>query len=149
MNHAFALAILATVMPMTELRLGLPLGLIQGLDPRWFIPLCIVLNSLVYLPYRLLLDKGLSKVKFIAKQIDKVKEKGQKYTDKYGFWGMVLFVGLPLPFTGVYTGTLFSWAFKLDYKKTYLAMLLGCVMSGSIVAGVYMTTGFMLFKVGE
>ena len=141
-----ALSLLVTMLPMTELRGGIPLGLLQGYDPKWFVPLCILLNSLVYLPYRLLLDKGLSRVKFIAKQIDKVKERGQKYIDKYGFWGMVLFVGTPLPFTGVYTGTLVSWAFKLDFKKTYLAMLLGCVMAGSIIAGLYIATGFIMFK---
>ena len=41
-----------------------------------------------------------------------------------------------------------SWAFKLDFKRTYLAMFLGCVMSGSIIAGVFITTGFMMFKFG-
>ena len=143
-----ALSLLVTMLPMTELRGGIPLGLFQGYDPKWFVPLCILLNSLVYLPYRLLLDRGLSRVNFIARQIDKVKAKGQKYIDKYGFWGMVLFVGVPLPFSGVYTGTLVSWAFKLDFKRTYLAMLLGCVMAGSIIAGVFITTGFMMFKFG-
>lgn len=135
--------------PMTELRGGIPLGIAKGLNPMWFVPLSIVLNSLVYLPYRLLLDRGLSRAKFIRVQTDKVRARGQKYIDKYGFWGMVIFIGIPLPFTGVYTGTLLSWIFKLDFKKTYLAMLLGCVMAGGIVAGVFTATGYALFGLGK
>lgn len=147
MTPSLALILLSALTPTAEMMLGIPLGLHKGYNPLWFIPAIIVVNSLIYLPYRLLLDKGLSRVKFIAKQIDKLQAKGKKYIDKYGFWGITLYVGIPAPFTGVYTGTLLSWIFKLDYKKAYLAMLIGCTINGAIVAGVYQATGFILFKV--
>ena len=145
MNPLLA-SLLLTMTPIAELRGGIPMGIAHGFDPRWFVPLAIFVNSLVYLPYRILLDRGLSRAKFIQVQVDKVRRKGQKYIDRYGFWGMVVFVGIPLPLTGVYTGTLLSWIFNLDFKKTYLAMLLGCVMAGGIVAGVTLLTGFTLPK---
>ena len=146
MNPLLA-SLLLTMTPIAELRGGIPFGIAQGFDPRWFVPLAIFINSLVYLPYRILLDRGLSRANFIQAQVERVRKRGQKYIDRYGFWGMVVFVGMPLPLTGVYTGTLLSWIFNLDFKKTYLAMLLGCVMAGGIVAGVTLLTGFTLPRI--
>lgn len=136
--------ILLTVTPVAELRGGIPLGISFGFDPRWLVPLCIFVNSLIYPPYRLLLDKGLSRVGFIEKQVERVRARGQKYINRWGFWGLVIFVGVPLPFSGVYSGTLVSWIFNLDFKKAYLAMLLGCAIAGSIVAVIVLYTGFTL-----
>lgn len=133
-----------TLVPIAELRGGIPFGIASGFDPRWLVPFLIFVNSLIYPPYRLLLDKGLSRVGFVERQVAKVRAKGERYIGKYGFWGVVIFVGIPLPFSGVYTGTLVSWIFKLDFKRSYLAILLGCVMAGSIVVGVVLKTGFTL-----
>jgi len=138
--------IFITLTPIAELRGGIPFGIASGFDPKWLVPLLIFVNSLIYPPYRLLLDRGLSRVGFIEKQVEKVRARGQKYIDRYGFWGIVVFVGVPLPFSGVYTGTLVSWIFNLDFKKTYLAILLGCAIAGSIVAMIVLKTGFTLPK---
>ncbi len=56
--------------------------------------------------------------------------------DKYGYWGLALFVAIPLPITGAYTGTLGAWVLGMDPKKTFLAVALGALIAGIIVTVV-------------
>jgi uncharacterized membrane protein len=53
--------------------------------------------------------------------------------DKYGFWGLTLLVAVPLPITGVYTGTALAWLLGMDWKKAFPATALGAVVAGVIV----------------
>ena len=53
--------------------------------------------------------------------------------EKYGFWGLVLFVGVPLPGTGAWTGCLIATMLRMDKKKAFLATLLGVVMASIIM----------------
>jgi len=54
--------------------------------------------------------------------------------EKYGYLGLTLFVAIPLPVTGAYTGTLGAWFFKLKKRKSFLAVFLGVVIAGIIVS---------------
>ena len=54
----------------------------------------------------------------------------------FGFWGVAVFVGIPLPVTGAWTGTLGAWILGLSRKKTLLAILIGVAISGLIVSAV-------------
>ena len=69
----------------------------------------------------------------MAKWLDKkiTKHKGQ--IEKYGFWGLVLFVGIPLPGTGAWTGCLIASVLEMDRKKSFLAALIGVVMASIIM----------------
>ena len=53
--------------------------------------------------------------------------------EKFGFWGLVLFVGIPLPGTGAWTGCLIAAVLNMDRKKSFLAALLGIVMASIIM----------------
>ena len=53
---------------------------------------------------------------------------------KYGMWGILLFVGIPLPITGAWTGTLGAWVLGLDRKRSMLAASGGVAMSATIVS---------------
>ncbi len=53
--------------------------------------------------------------------------------DKYGFWGLLLFVAVPLPFTGAYTGTILAWLLDTDWRKAFPAVGLGVIVAGLIV----------------
>jgi uncharacterized membrane protein len=65
--------------------------------------------------------------------IDRARRKIHTRVEKYGYWGVMLFVAIPLPITGAYTGTLGAWVLGLDPKKTFLAVLGGVVIAGIIV----------------
>ena len=69
-------------------------------------------------------------VKFFKDKAIKNKSK----IDKYGFWGLVLFVGIPLPGTGAWTGALVASVFNMDIKKSALAILLGIMLAFIIMS---------------
>ena len=74
--------------------------------------------------------KHLSKV---AKWLDGKVEKHKGQIEKYGYLGVILFVGIPLPGTGAWTGSLIASVLELDRKKTF-----GCVLIGVLIASVIM-----------
>lgn len=128
--------ILLTLSPVVELRGGIPYGIMQGVDLRILLPVCILLNSLIYFPIAFLLYRGIDRIGFISRYVNNVRERGKKYVDKYGFGGLLLFVAVPLPFTGVYTATILSYVFNMPVLKSYLSMLLGCCISAGITVAI-------------
>ena len=60
------------------------------------------------------------------------KKKGQ--IEKYGFWGIVLFVGIPLPGTGAWTGSLIAAMLNMNKKKSFIAAALGVLIAGIIMS---------------
>jgi uncharacterized membrane protein len=77
--------------------------------------------------------KTRKKLKKIALWLDKKVEKNKEKIEKYGFWGLVLFVGIPLPGTGAWTGCLVASVLEMDRKKAFLAALLGVLMASIIM----------------
>ncbi|MBQ9683706.1 MAG: small multi-drug export protein [Neisseriaceae bacterium] len=76
--------------------------------------------------------------------IEKGEKAGRKLQEKAGkglFWALVLFVGIPLPGTGAWTGTLAASLLNIDFKRTLLAVSLGVVLAGLII-GLLCTLGF-------
>ena len=63
----------------------------------------------------------------------KLKEK----VDKFGYWGLVVFVGIPLPVTGAYTGALGAWILGMNPKRSVLYIAIGVLLSAIIVTTVY------------
>ena len=74
--------------------------------------------------------KHLSKV---AKWLDGKVEKHKGQIEKYGFWGLVLFVGIPLPGTGAWTGCLIASVLEMDRKKAFIAAMIGIFMASIIM----------------
>lgn len=125
--------LILSILPISELRGGIPMGIASGIDLKILLPTCIVLNSLVYFPFATILKTGISRTKIADKYIQNVRRRGECHIRKYGFGGLLLFVGIPAPFTGVYTATILSTVFDMPYKRSYLAMLVGCCISAGIV----------------
>ena len=65
------------------------------------------------------------KIKGVAKWLDKKVDKNKHKIEKFGFWGLVLFVGIPLPGTGAWTGCLIAAVLEMDRKKSFLAAMIG------------------------
>ena len=140
-------AILLTLMPITELRVGLPLAISYALEnniPVLLIFLLIVLiNLLLILFVFFLLDvlnKYLLKLKFYKKLFNGVLKRFRKRVDKFeekhekmGFLALILFVGIPLPGTGAWSGSLLSWILDLDRRKSIMAISLGVIIAGTII----------------
>lgn len=140
-------AIILTIMPVTELRAGLPLALIYAQNNE--IPslliffLIILINILVIFFVFWFLDnvhKIFLKWKFYRKLFEKYLEKFQRRMDKFekrysalGFLALIAFVAVPLPGTGAWTGCLVSWLIGLDRKKSIFAIATGVTLAGLVI----------------
>ena len=124
--------------PILELRGGLIAASLLKMNPVLSYVICIIGNVLpipfiLWFIARILrwmrTKRGLKK---FALWLDKKIEKNKGKIEKYGYFGLVLFVGIPLPGTGAWTGCLIAGALEMDHKKSFLAALLG-VFIASIV----------------
>lgn len=136
-------------MPILELRGGLLAASILDLQPLSSYIICVIGNILP-IPFVLLfiewIFKVLKKTRLFKGLITKIENKALSKKDqieKFGFWGLVLFVGIPLPGTGAWTGSLIAVILHMDKKKAFLAALIGVIMASIIM----MLISFGLLKI--
>ncbi len=131
------LVVLATVTPVSELRGAIPLGIGLGLDPVLTFAVAVVTNALLFLPARFVLEFFYGSVLRRLPRFDRyllsVRKRGQPVVEKYGLLGLALFVAVPLPLTGAYTGTILSWLLAMEWKRSFVAVVLGVVVAGIVV----------------
>lgn len=127
--------------PILELRGGLIAASLLNLNPLMSYIICIV-GNIIPIPFILwLINKILKKmreskykkIKSIPVWLDKKVEKHKGQIEKYGYLGLVLFVGIPLPGTGAWTGCLIASVLELDKKKSFLAAILGVFIASIIM----------------
>lgn len=141
-----------SMLPVIELRGAIPMAFALGL-PWWQAYLISVLGNLLPVPFILLLINLVikwmlsSKVTFfnkIANFLLKKVEKNRERIEKYSFWGLFLFVAIPLPMTGAWTGSLVAAVVGVKPLKAFLSVLLGVLLAGVIVTLiVYGGIGFL------
>lgn len=139
MIEKIGLVILTTALPILELRGGLPLALSLGFNPISALLLTVLINALLFFPIffglKAFYDMSFSKIKFVNRIIERVRKKGSPYVKKYGLIGLTIFVAIPLPMSGVYSGTILGWLLGLEWRKAFLAIALGALIAGLIVLG--------------
>ena len=133
--------IFLSLLPISELRGAIPFALANEIPVYIAWPICVGLNALVGpIVYMFLgtFHKVFSKWqwynKIFNKFIEKARHKLHEKVERFGYWGVTLFVAVPLPITGAYTGTLGAWVLGLDKRKTMLSVLTGVIISGTIVS---------------
>jgi len=146
-------AILLSMLPIAELRGGIPYALANDMELPVAFVACVISNMLVipvvfvFLdtvhgqlyrigPYRWLFDRW----------VERTRRKAERNVAKWGYWGVMLFVAIPLPVTGAYTGTLAAWLLKLDKKKSFWYLALGVVIAG-IVVSIATLTGLEVLRI--
>jgi uncharacterized membrane protein len=137
MTSDIALTLLATISPISELRGGIPLAISFGLDPLFAYIITVVANILIFFPVffilRFFYDKLLFRIPLFSKYLNSVRQRGKPVVEKYGFLGLTLFVAVPLPITGAYTGTILAWLVGMNWRKAFPSVALGVMMAGGIV----------------
>ena len=130
---------LISMIPLLELRGGLLAASLLKISAVKAIPLCIV-GNIIPIPFILLfikqIFKVLKKTKIFRGLIIKLEDRAMRKSDqvkKYEFWGLMLFVGIPLPGTGAWTGSLIASLLEIDIKKSSLAILCGIIMATVIM----------------
>lgn len=135
------LVFIISLLPILELRGGLLAAALIGLDPVKSYIISIIGNVLPVPFILLLITKILawmreSKIKLfnkVANWLDEKVEKHKGQIEKFGYLGVVLFVGIPLPGTGAWTGSLIASVLDMDRKKTFLAVMVGIFMASIIM----------------
>jgi uncharacterized membrane protein len=141
--HVFFLTIILSFLPISELRGSIPYAIYNGVPWFFAYPLCAALNALVAPACWLFLNtfhKLFLKMewyrRFFERFIDKARAKLAKGVEKWGWFGVSIFVAIPFPLTGAWTGTLGAWVLGLSKRKTMLAVIIGVFISGAIVTAV-------------
>ena len=127
--------------PILELRGGLIAATLLGVKPIIAYIVSIIGNTLPVPFILLFITKVIdwmekSKVKWmkrVAKWLINKAHKNKEKIEKYGYLGLVLFVGIPLPGTGAWTGCLVASVFDMDRKKSFLAVMTGIIMASIIM----------------
>ncbi len=134
------LAALLAMLPISELRGAIPFAVLRGTDLlaaaligigfNALVPLIafLFLSTLHKLFYKWTWYKG-----FFDRFVEKTRMKVHAKVEKYGYWGLLVFVAIPLPVTGAWTGTLGAWILGMNWKKSCLAIVGGVVVAGIIV----------------
>ena len=152
----YLLAFLISMVPIVELRGGVPFAVGLGIDYIPALIICVIGNMIpvpfIYFFARKFLVWGTSR-RYIGRIctffLTKGERGGQKLvakTGRYGlFMALLLFVGIPLPGTGAWTGTLAASFLDMGFKSTVVAVSLGVILAGCIMAlasvGVFSVIG--------
>lgn len=155
MDFRILIAIILSILPVSELRGGLPVAIIyanqHNIPIALIFTLIVMVNILaVFLAFYFLdnFHHLFLKIKFYKRFFDRHVERFQKRVDKFekkystiGFLALVLFVAIPLPVTGAWSGCLISWLLDLDRKKSIFAISLGVLIAGILM--LFGTLGFL------
>tara|TARA_Y100000310_G_scaffold335009_1_gene416043 strand:- start:215 stop:691 length:477 start_codon:yes stop_codon:yes gene_type:complete len=133
--------IVLTLTPFFELRASIPYGIFTtDLSITLVFLICVVTNIvLAPIIYWLLNDviHVFLKVKWIDKlyqrNVIRTQKKVHKYVEKYGVLGLAIFIGIPLPGSGVYSGALAAYILGFKFKEFFKAAVIGVLIAGVIV----------------
>lgn len=130
-----------SILPILELRGGLIAASLLNVSPLTGYIVSIIGNTLPVPFILLFINKildcmGKSKIKWmnkLSKWLDKKARKHKDSIEKYGYLGLTLFVGVPLPGTGAWTGCLAASVLNMDKKKSFISIMLGIIMASIIM----------------
>ena len=157
MTRAILLLFLWTLVPTLELRFSIPYGWIEHralLGAAGVVAVCVVANVLLAPVVWVFLDRVMQlflRVPWIERLFEATVERSrsrlQPYIERYGTVGLALFIGIPLPGSGVYSGALGAYVLGFNFRQFLAASMLGVVIAGAAVTAVTATgaTAFDVF----
>lgn len=136
----FIIAMLWSLSPFGEAKVGIPYGMYNGLNIYWVFVVCFLSNVLVF-PIMIFFLEKINRyfirwnfykkaAIFVARR---AKTGSGNKIQKFGFLGLVLFVVIPLPGTGVYAGSIATYLFKIEKQKAFIANTIGIFFSSVII----------------
>jgi len=144
---------LVTLIPTLELRASIPYGIfgsesfgISGdMSPYMVAFVCIIMNILLGWVMFWAMEpivKFLERFSWFEKRIEPILERAKNklhpYVEKYGFFGVAVFIAIPLPLSGAYTGAIGAYVIGLDKKRFAIANVIGVILAGVAVTTICM-----------
>lgn len=131
---------LISMLPLIELRGGLLAASLLKVSIYKAIPLCII-GNIIPIPFILLFIRAIfdwmKRWKIFRGIIEKLEKRAMSKSEqvtRYEFWGLVLFVGIPIPGTGAWMGSLVAALLEMDIKKAVIAELIGIALATTIMS---------------
>ena len=146
------LTLLISMVPIIELRGAIPVATGAGLD--WKIAILVaVIGNMIPVPFIIifikkifaLMRKANPKLDGVVTKLENKAFSKKDVIDKYGPWGLFIFVAIPLPGTGAWTGSLIAAMLDIPLKKAFPAIATGVVTAGIIVAFVSYGAAALIF----
>lgn len=134
-------AFLISLLPIAEVRGGIPFALASGV-PFWLAFIVCVFANILVIPILYIFLNTLHKLfmhipiysKLFNRYIERSRHKLEKHIGtKAEFWFLMIFTGIPLPMTGAYTATILAWFFGIKKSKAFLAISLGVIIAAIII----------------
>ncbi len=141
MAGEFTLTMLVSMIPVVELRGGIPFGVAAGL-PVWAAFIAAVIGNLIPVPFIIVYIRRIfqwmrRRMPRLNSLVDKLEQKahlkGQKVT-KYKYLGLMLFVAIPLPGTGAWTGSLAAAFLDMPLRKAIPSVVVGVLIAGMAIS---------------
>ncbi|HEV2357269.1 MAG TPA: small multi-drug export protein [bacterium] len=134
----FIHVMLLSIVPWVELRLAIPYGIAKdGLPPAVAFLAAVLASWAVIVPVFIGLDlfyvRFLSHSPLARRLIEEVRRHGRKYVERWGVVGVGIYVSLPLPGPGVYSGAVLAWTFGLPRRHAIAALAVGVLVSAVLV----------------
>ena len=136
----FIITILWSLSPFGEAKVGIPYGMLNGLNIYLVFLVCFLANALVFPLMMFFLEnvnRYLIRWRFYKKSAVFVARRAKLGTgdkiQKFGVFGLMFFVMIPLPGTGVYAGSIAAYLFKMDKQKAFLANTIGIFLSSVFI----------------
>lgn len=147
MSYEILVLIGLTFVPFLELRASIPYGILNtNLHWTTVFLVCVAANAVVGPMVYFFVDKVMGvflRIKRIEgmynSYVIRVQKKIKGPVEKYGEWGLAVFIGIPLPGTGSYTGAVAGYLLGVGYRKLTIANLLGVTMAGIIVTAIVLS----------
>ena len=144
--------LVVTMIPWLELRGSIPLGILKyDLNPVLVFLTALTANVILIPALFVFLDYFfdiLTKFPFFDRVVSRTHRRSKPYVEKYGTIGLALFVGVPLPFTGVYSGSLAAHILGVKDRRALAGIALGALIAGVLVTlfstVLYDSMGFLL-----
>jgi len=136
------LVIIVGALPVSELRGAIPLALSLGMPLFKAFWLSVLGNCLIVAPALFLFEpvtKALRKFKIWSRFFDWIFERTRKNSDsiqKYEALGLIIFVAIPLPMTGAWSGVIAASLFKIRFRYAFISIIIGVICAGLIVAAL-------------
>jgi uncharacterized membrane protein len=143
------LVFLVALVPFVELKGAIPLAVMAGYDPLLSFSVCVLISILIIPIVFFMLDAIVPPLRRRSNKIDGLYKWAVKRVKKHrdlSLVGLALFVGVPLPGTGVYSGSLIAHIAGMERKSASIAIAVGVVIAGALlwllaVAGVFFVKG--------
>lgn len=138
--------VVLTLVPWIELRGAVPWAVQQG--ERLYLPLIVLTNIAVFFPVYFVTEwvyELIPEGSWLHRRLERIRDRARPSVERYGVLGIALFVGVPLPGTGAYSGTLASWLLDVEWHRALIGVALGVLIAFLIVwaiseAGVHAAT---------